>query len=103
MVQPPQHNPNPVAPTPGPAFGPYRLLQTIGHGGMGEVWLAEQSEPIHRQVALKVIKAGMDTAQVIARFAAERQALALMNHPTIARVFDTGSTPEGIELCGNTN
>jgi non-specific serine/threonine protein kinase/serine/threonine-protein kinase len=62
---------------------------------MGEVWLAEQTRPVHRQVALKVIKAGMDTAQVIARFEAERQALALMDHPAIARVFDAGATPQG--------
>ena len=62
---------------------------------MGEVWLAEQTRPVHRQVALKVIKAGMDTAQVVARFEAERQALALMDHPAIARVFDAGATPQG--------
>ncbi len=65
-------------------IGPYRLRQLIGEGGMGEVWLAEQTRPVHRQVALKVIKAGMDTAQVVARFEAERQALALMDHPAIA-------------------
>jgi serine/threonine protein kinase/tetratricopeptide (TPR) repeat protein len=76
-------------------FGAYRLLQKIGEGGMGEVWLAEQTTPVRRQVALKVIKAGMDTAQVVARFEAERQALALMDHPAIATVFDGGSTPEG--------
>ncbi len=62
---------------------------------MGEVWLAEQTKPVKRQVALKVIKAGMDTAQVVARFDAERQALALMDHPAIARVFDAGATPNG--------
>ncbi|MCU0251771.1 MAG: tetratricopeptide repeat protein [Vicinamibacterales bacterium] len=77
------------------SFGPYRLLQIIGEGGMGEVWLAEQTTPIRRQVALKVIKAGMDTVQVVARFEAERQALALMDHPAIATVYDGGSTPEG--------
>ena len=77
------------------SFGPYRLLQIIGEGGMGEVWLAEQTAPIRRQVALKVIKAGMDTVQVVARFEAERQALALMDHPAIATVYDGGSTPEG--------
>jgi eukaryotic-like serine/threonine-protein kinase len=76
-------------------FGPYRLLQRIGEGGMGEVWVAEQVQPVHRQVALKIIKAGMDTAQAVARFEAERQALALMNHPAIATVYDGGSTPEG--------
>ena len=77
------------------SFGPYRLLQIIGEGGMGEVWLADQTAPIRRQVALKVIKAGMDTVQVVARFEAERQALALMDHPAIATVYDGGSTPEG--------
>ena len=76
-------------------IGPYRLLERVGEGGMGEVWLAEQTHPIHRQVALKLIKAGMDTKQVVARFEAERQALALMDHPAIARVFDAGATPEG--------
>ena len=76
-------------------IGPYRLLQRVGEGGMGEVWLAEQTRPVHRQVALKVIKAGMDTAQVVARFEAERQALALMSHPAIAQVFDAGVTPQG--------
>ena len=77
------------------SIGPYRLLQMIGEGGMGEVWLAEQTEPIRRRVALKVIKAGMDTKQVIARFEAERQALAMMDHRSIARVFDAGTTPQG--------
>jgi non-specific serine/threonine protein kinase/serine/threonine-protein kinase len=77
------------------AIGPYRLLQRVGEGGMGDVWLAEQTRPVHRQVALKVIKAGMDTAQVVARFEAERQALALMSHPAIAQVFDAGVTPQG--------
>src|SRR5580658_7724161 len=76
-------------------IGPYRLLQLLGEGGMGEVWLAEQKIPIHRTVALKLIKAGMDTKAVVARFESERQALALMDHPNIARVFDAGSTAEG--------
>jgi non-specific serine/threonine protein kinase/serine/threonine-protein kinase len=76
-------------------IGPYRLLQRVGEGGMGEVWLAEQAAPVRRQVALKVIKSGMDTAQVIARFEAERQALALMDHPAIAVVFDAGTTAAG--------
>lgn len=76
-------------------IGSYRLLQRVGEGGMGEVWLAEQTHPVRRQVALKIIKAGMDTAQVVARFEAERQALAVMDHPAIARVFDGGATPQG--------
>jgi eukaryotic-like serine/threonine-protein kinase len=85
-----------AAPEPdtGRRIGPYRLLQVIGEGGMGEVWVAEQLEP-RRKVALKLIKAGMDTKQVVARFESERQALALMDHPAIAKVFDGGSTPEG--------
>jgi non-specific serine/threonine protein kinase/serine/threonine-protein kinase len=85
------------APSSQPAgqIGPYRLLQRVGEGGMGEVWLAEQTHPVRRQVALKIIKAGMDSAQVVARFEAERQALALMDHPAIARVFDAGTTPQG--------
>ena len=76
-------------------IGPYRLLEPIGEGGMGEVWLAEQSKPVRRKVALKIIKAGMDTAQVVARFEAERQAVAMMDHPAIARVFEAGATAEG--------
>ena len=76
-------------------IGPYRLLQLIGEGGMGQVWLAEQQQPVHRRVALKLIKVGMDTREVVARFESERQALALMDHPAIAKVFDAGSTPEG--------
>jgi non-specific serine/threonine protein kinase/serine/threonine-protein kinase len=79
----------------GSQIGPYRLLHKIGEGGMGEVWLAEQLEPVKRNVALKIIKAGMDTRQVVARFEAERQALAMMDHPAIAKVFDAGTTPEG--------
>jgi len=77
------------------AIGPYRLLQKIGEGGMGEVWVAEQHKPIHRRVALKLIKAGMDTKQVIARFESERQALAMMDHPAIAKVFDAGEAEDG--------
>jgi eukaryotic-like serine/threonine-protein kinase len=84
-----------TASTPQISIGSYHLLERVGEGGMGEVWLAEQARPVHRQVALKVIKAGMDTAQVVARFDAERQALALMDHPAIARVFDGGATPQG--------
>lgn len=76
-------------------IGPYRVLNLLGEGGMGAVYLAEQTEPIRRRVAIKVIKAGMDTRQVVARFHAERQALAVMDHPNIAKVFDAGSTPDG--------
>jgi serine/threonine protein kinase len=81
--------------TPGVRIGNYKLLQKIGEGGFGVVWMAEQQEPVRRRVALKVIKPGMDTAKVIARFEAERQALALMEHPNIARVFDAGATDAG--------
>jgi WD40 repeat protein/serine/threonine protein kinase len=80
---------------PGTLIGPYKLLQQIGEGGMGMVFLAEQQRPVRRQVALKVIKAGMDTRQVVARFESERQALALMDHPNIAKVFDAGVTDSG--------
>jgi serine/threonine protein kinase len=76
-------------------IGPYHLLRPIGRGGMGEVWLAEQREPVRRRVAIKLIKAGMDTREVVARFESERQALALMDHPAIAKVFDAGTTPQG--------
>ena len=79
----------------GAVIGRYHLLQKIGEGGMGEVWLAEQKEPVRRRVAIKLIKAGMDTREVVARFESERQALALMDHPSIAKVFDAGSTPQG--------
>src|SRR6202008_2105077 len=72
------------------------LLQPIGEGGMGTVYMAEQRAPVHRMVALKLIKAGMDSRQVLARFGAERQALALMDHPNIARVFDAGTTDHGL-------
>jgi eukaryotic-like serine/threonine-protein kinase len=80
---------------PGSYIGRYRLVSKLGEGGMGEVWLAEQELPLRRQVALKMIKAGMDTRRVIARFEAERQALALLEHPAIARVIDAGETPLG--------
>ena len=81
--------------TTGGIIGPYHLLQLIGEGGMGQVWLAEQQQPVRRRVAVKLIKVGMDTREVVARFESERQALALMDHPAIAKVFDAGSTPEG--------
>ena len=79
----------------GTVIGSYHLLQPIGQGGMGEVWMADQKQPVRRRVALKLIKAGMDTREVVARFESERQALALMDHPAIAKVFDAGSTPQG--------
>ncbi len=85
----------PIAEKPGTQIGPYKLLQQIGEGGMGVVYLAEQQEPVARRVALKIIKPGMDTQQVIARFEAERQALAMMDHPNIAKVFDAGTTDSG--------
>lgn len=80
---------------PGERVGRYKLLQQIGEGGCGIVFVAEQEEPVRRRVALKVIKPGMDTKSVIARFEAERQALALMDHPNIAHVFDAGATENG--------
>jgi serine/threonine-protein kinase len=76
-------------------IGRYKLLEPIGEGGYGTVFMAEQTSPVHRKVALKIVKAGMDTRQVIARFEAERQALALMDHPNIAKVFDAGVTETG--------
>src|SRR6266496_1817347 len=85
----------PVTEKPGDKIGRYKLLQKIGEGGCGVVYMAEQEEPIRRQVALKVIKLGMDTRQVIARFEAERQALAMMNNPNIAKVLDAGTTVIG--------
>jgi serine/threonine protein kinase len=83
---------------PGTIIGRYKLLQKIGEGGCGVVYMAEQEEPVRRRVALKVIKLGMDTNSVIARFEAERQALALMDHPNIAKVFDAGATDTGARL-----
>jgi len=77
------------------SIGPYRLIHQLGVGGMGEVWLAEQAEPVRRRVALKLIKAGMFDAAIIQRFQAERQSLAIMDHPAIAKVFDAGTTPAG--------
>ena len=79
----------------GERIGRYKLLQEIGEGGFGTVWMAEQMEPVSRRVALKIIKMGMDTREVIARFEAERQALAMMDHPNIAQVFDAGATQFG--------
>ena len=76
-------------------IGRYRLLETLGEGGFGQVFLAEQTEPVRRRVALKVIKLGMDTREVVARFEQERQALAIMDHPHIAKVIDAGATDQG--------
>jgi serine/threonine protein kinase/tetratricopeptide (TPR) repeat protein len=85
----------PIRDRPVPPIGPYKLLEEIGEGGMGVVWMAEQTEPVRRRVALKVIKPGLGSGQVVARFEAERQALALMDHPSIAKVLDGGATEEG--------
>jgi len=87
MTGPPDHSPG--------SIGPYRLLELLGEGGIGEVWLAEQTEPVRRRVALKLVKPGMDTRQVLARLEAERQALAVMDHPNIASFFDGGATEAG--------
>jgi eukaryotic-like serine/threonine-protein kinase len=94
----------PISETPGTRIGPYKLLEQIGEGGFGTVFMAEQEHPVRRRVALKIIKLGMDTRSVVARFEQERQALALMDHPNIARVFDAGATEQGrpyfvMELC----
>ncbi|HEY3242164.1 MAG TPA: serine/threonine-protein kinase [Phycisphaerae bacterium] len=83
---------------PGSVIGPYKLLERIGEGGFGTVYLAEQKEPVRRRVAVKVIKLGMDTRQVIARFEAERQALAMMDHPHIAKVLDAGTIPSPTQV-----
>ncbi len=85
----------PIAEGPGTVIGRYKLLQQIGEGGFGVVYMAEQREPVKRRVALKIIKLGMDTKQVMARFEAERQALAMMDHPNIAKVLDAGATETG--------
>src|SRR5260221_2468507 len=82
----------PIRECRGSVIGPYKLLEQIGEGGIGVVFMAEQTKPVQRRVALKIIKAGMDTREVVARFEAERQALAMMDHPNIARVLDAGST-----------
>jgi len=92
---PTRHMSSIISEAPGTCVGRYKLLQPIGEGGFGSVWMAEQREPVKRRVALKIIKLGMDTRQVIARFEAERQALAMMDHPNIAKVFDAGTTETG--------
>ena len=89
------HHAPAISEGPGTIIGPYKLLQQIGEGGMGVVFIAEQTQPIQRTVAIKIIKPGMDTRQVIARFEAERQALAMMDHPNIAKVLDAGTTDSG--------
>ena len=85
----------PVTEGPGDRIGRYKLRENLGEGGCGVVYVAEQEEPVRRRVALKVIKLGMDTRQVVARFEAERQALAMMDHPNIAKVLDAGTTDTG--------
>lgn len=105
FLEPAQHDrpSDPLAPTLPPEstaaigdrVGPYKLLERIGEGGMGEVWVADQQEPIKRRVALKLIKPGMDSRSVLGRFEAERQALAVMDHPNIAKVLDAGTTKDG--------
>src|SRR5262249_16388726 len=85
----------PATVKPGTVIGPYKLLQRIGRGVMGMGFMADQTQPVQRKVALKLIKSGMDSRQVIARFEAERQALALMEHPHIAKVLDAGTTEDG--------
>ena len=100
FLEPPPTDPDatvdaPCGERPGAAIGPYKLLREIGEGGFGVVYLAEQQQTLRRQVALKILKPGMDTRQVVARFEAERQALALMDHPNIARVLDGGETDSG--------
>ena len=85
----------PISEEPGSVVGPYKLLQQLGEGGMGVVYMAEQEKPVRRMVALKIIKPGMDSSQVIARFEAERQAVAMMNHHNIAKVLDAGTTDTG--------
>ena len=98
-IRPDRAEPSALQPVPaekpGDRIGRYKLLQQIGEGGCGVVYMAEQEEPVRRRVALKVIKLGMDTKSVIARFEAERQALALMDHPNIAKVLDAGATETG--------
>ncbi len=86
------HSASPSTDTASPMIGRYKLLEKLGEGGFGEVWMAEQREPVKRRVALKIIKLGMDSKQVVARFEAERQALALMDHPNIAKILDAGTT-----------
>jgi serine/threonine protein kinase len=85
----------PVGEQSGEHIGHYKLLEQIGEGGFGTVWVAEQEQPVRRRMALKILKPGMDSREVIARFEQERQALAIMDHPSIAKVFDAGATDKG--------
>ena len=103
-AQPGAESPDPIRDGPSPPrvadaegnfIGRYKLLQKLGEGGCGVVWMAEQAEPVRRRVAIKIIKLGMDTKEVIARFDAERQALAMMDHPNIAKILDAGATEGG--------
>jgi serine/threonine-protein kinase len=93
--RPPAEEPEFEIEQPGAMIGRYKLLEHIGEGGFGVVFMAEQIEPVRRKVALKIIKLGMDTRQVVARFEAERQAVAMMDHPNIAKVLDAGATAQG--------
>src|SRR5262249_22723080 len=95
FLHPPATTDEALSEKTGTVIGPYKLIEPIGEGGMGTVWRAQQTEPVKRLVALKLIKAGMDSKQVIARFEAERQALALMDHANIAKVLDGGPTDAG--------
>src|SRR5262249_54870758 len=92
---PPPRDTSGAVEEPGTLIGPYKLIEPIGEGGMGTVWMAQQTEPVKRTVAIKLIKAGMDSKAVLARFEAERQALALMDHANIARVLDAGTSSVG--------
>ena len=95
VLAPESPGPLPSSAAPGDHIGRYKLLELIGEGGFGNVWMAEQQEPVRRKVALKILKLGMDTREVVARFEAERQALAMMDHANIARVLDAGATEQG--------
>jgi len=91
----------PLTEGPGTVIGNYKLLEKLGEGGFGVVYMAEQKQPIKRRIALKIIKVGMDTREVVARFEAERQALAVMDHPNIAKVFDAGMTEAPLPASGH--